>query len=246
MKIAKKHLDNILFLDIETVPVVYQYNELSNEGKELWDIKSQTLSRFSNSPDGEDPVLMYDRKAGIFAEFAKVICISAAFLRIGDGYTLRVKSFAGDEEKTILSDFNRLLNKHFNNPRKDFLCGHNIKEFDVPFLCRRMVINEVEFPELLEISGKKPWELIHLLDTMQMWKFGDFKNYTSLRLLAYSLGLPSPKDDIDGSQVARVYYEHKDLNKIVAYCEKDVHTTVSVFLKMSGFDPSKLSIEKAG
>ena len=244
MTFSKKHLDNILFLDIETVPVIYNYSQLTEEGKELWDLKSRALSKYSDPSEDNDPLMLYGQKAGIFAEFAKVVCISVGFLRLGDEFTLRIKSFAGDDEKKLLKDFNNVLDKHFNNPKKDYQCGHNIKEFDVPFLCRRMIINKVGFPDLLDISGKKPWELTYLLDTMQMWKFGDFKNYTSLRLLAYSLGLPSPKDDIDGSQVARVFYEDKDLEKIVTYCEKDVFTTVSVFLRMTGYDPSRLSVEK--
>jgi predicted PolB exonuclease-like 3'-5' exonuclease len=242
--ISKKSLDNILFIDIETVPIFYNYNDLSDEGKQLWDLKAQSLSKFYNSEhEVIDPVKMYHNKAGIFAEFAKVVCISIGYLRLGQKCTLRMKSFAGKDEKKILKDFTEVMDKHFDNPKKDYLCGHNIKEFDIPFLCRRMVVNDIAFPELFDISSKKPWEVNYLLDTIQMWKYGDYKNYTSLRLLAYALGIPSPKDDIDGSQVARVFYEEDDLNKITRYCEKDVLTTVNVFLKLAGFDLGELETE---
>jgi len=243
MRFNRKNLDNILFLDIETVPFHAQYHELSDEGKQLWDLKSASMSRYYTDQEIE-PDQMYDMKSGIFAEFAKIICISVGYIKVGSEIAIRVKSFSG-EEKELLTEFGALLDKHFDNPNKDYLCGHNIKEFDIPFICRRMIINGVEFPKLLNISNKKPWELNYLLDTLHMWKFGDFKNYTSLRLLAYCLGIPSPKDDIDGSQVAKVYYEEKDLDRIVTYCEKDVVTTARVFLKMTGFDPSVLNIEHA-
>ena len=245
MKFSKKNLDNILFLDIETVPAHAQYHNLSEEGKKLWDLKASSMKRYY--PDDEvEPDQMYDLKSGIFAEFAKIVCISVGYLKIGSDFTFRVKSFSGDDENKILADFKGLLDKHFNNFNRDFLCGHNIREFDIPFICRRMIINSIDFPELLNISNKKPWELNYLLDTLQMWKFGDFKNYTSLRLLSYCLGIPSPKDDIDGSQVASVYYDEGDIERITRYCEKDVVTTARVFLKMTGFDHSSLIIEHAG
>ena len=244
MKFNKNNLDNILFLDIETVPSHAEYHQLSEEGKELWDLKSSSLNRYYATEE-IDPEEMYHKKSGIFAEFAKIICISVGYLKLGTDTTLRIKSFSGDNEKDLLQSFASLLNKHFSNSNKDYLCGHNIKEFDIPFICRRMVIHGIEFPSLLDISNRKPWELHYLLDTMHMWKFGDFKNYTSLRLLAYSMGIPSPKDDIDGSQVASVYYDEGDLDRITRYCEKDVVTTARVFLKLTRFDQSSLIIEDA-
>lgn len=244
MIISHKRLDNILFLDIETVPVVKTYSELSEEGKSLWDLKSQALMRFQAGGQlDQEPAEMFAKKAGIFAEFAKVVCISMGYLKLGSSCLLRLKSFCGDDEREVLESFTHLLDKHFDNPKRDYLCGHNIREFDIPFLCRRMMVHNIDFPVLLQISDKKPWQIEHLLDTMALWKFGDFKNYTSLRLLAYTLGIPSPKDDIDGSQVARVYYEEGDLPRIATYCEKDVETVARIVLKMTNYPIRDLVVE---
>jgi uncharacterized protein YprB with RNaseH-like and TPR domain len=212
-------LTNVLFLDIETAPVVYQYNKLSTDMKKLWDAKF----RFQQN---ETPETTY-KKAGIYAEFAKVICISVGILNEKE---FRIKSFAGDDEIKILKDFNLLLSKHYNR-KEHLLCAHNGKEFDFPFLCRRMLINGLKLPKILNIAGKKPWEVNHL-DTLELWKFGDYKNYTSLNLLATVFGIPTPKDDIDGSDVARVYWEEKDLKRIVNYCQKDVLTVAQLLLRM--------------
>jgi 3'-5' exonuclease len=213
--------ENILFLDVETVPVVYDYKKLPKNMRELWD----TRFRFqkTESPEG------HYKKAGVFAEFAKVICISVGYVKDN---TFRVKSFYGHEEKEILTEFAALLNKHFN--RKDhLLCAHNGKEFDFPFLCRRMLINGIKLPKTLNLTGKKPWEVPHL-DTLELWKFGDYKNYTSLNLLAAIFNVPTPKDDIDGSDVARVYWEEKNLSRIVVYCQKDVLTVAQLLLRFKG------------
>jgi DNA polymerase elongation subunit (family B) len=149
--------------------------------------------------------------------------------------SLRLKSFSG-EEKELLEEFNNLLNTHYDRLDDHHLCGHNIKEFDVPFLCRRSVIHGLDLPRLLNISGKKPWQVSHLLDTMELWRFGDYKNYTSLALLAGTLGIPSPKDDIDGSMVGHVYWQEDDIERIITYCEKDVITVAQVVMKFAGMD----------
>ena len=229
-------LYNILFLDIETVPAVSNFEELPEEMQELWAHKARTVLR---RPDAElefDEIAeAFHTRAGIYAEFGKIICISVGFLtRQADNPEplLRLKSFSNHMEASLLEDFNELLNKHFNSPDKYALCGHNIREFDVPYICRRILVNQLPFPKMLDIAGRKPWETRHLLDTMEMWKFGDFKNYTSLRLLAALFGFPSPKDDMDGSEVAGVYWEDRDLDRIAAYCEKDVLATAQLFLKM--------------
>lgn len=229
-------LYNILFLDIETVPGTADFDGLTEEMQELWAIKCRTLLR---RPEEE---LEYDEmaeafrtRAGIFAEFGKIVCISAGFLtRQADSNEplLRLKSFTNHLEASLLEDFSGLLNKHFNSPEKFAICGHNIKEFDIPYICRRMLVNQLPFPKMLDIAGKKPWETKHLLDTMELWKFGDNKNYTSLRLLAAVFDFPSPKDDMDGSDVAGVYWEDRDLDRIAAYCEKDVVATAQLFLRM--------------
>lgn len=214
-------LDNILFIDIETVPVVYNYSDLNDDYKKLWE------SRCRNNPN-ETPETLY-KKAGIYSEFAKIICISTGFFHKKE---FRIKSFSGDNETLILSDFAELLNNHFNK-RDHLLCAHNGKEFDFPFIARRMLINNIKLPKLLNISGKKPWEVAHL-DTLELWKFGDYKNYTSLNLLAAIFNIPTPKDDIDGSDVARVYWHEKNLNRIVEYCRKDVLTVAQLLLRFKG------------
>lgn len=216
-------IGNVLFLDVETVPIVYKYKDLDAKTKPLWDAKFRP-ERFRDQ-QAESPESLY-KKAGVFAEFSKIICISVGFF---NDKTFRVKSFSGDNEKQILEDFSALLNKHFNR-KEHMLCAHNGKEFDFPFLCRRMLVNSLKLPKTLNISGKKPWEINHL-DTMELWKFGDYKSYTSLNLLANIFNIPTPKDDIDGSDVARVYWEEKDLKRIVTYCQKDVLTVAQLLLR---------------
>lgn len=213
--------ENILFLDIETVPQVYHYKELNEEYRKLWDSRCRNIVN-------ETPEDQY-KKAGIYAEFSKIICISAGYFNKKE---FRIKSFYGDTESLILSDFAELLNNHFH--KKDhLLCAHNGKEFDFPFIARRMLVNGVKLPKLLDIAGKKPWEVAHL-DTLDLWKFGDYKNYTSLSLLAAIFSIPTPKDDIDGSDVARVYWEDKNLERIVNYCRKDVITVAQLLLRFKG------------
>jgi hypothetical protein len=217
--IEQANINHILFLDIETAPQVYEYHQLQEPYKKLWDTKWQYNKEVS-------PEHHYS-KAGIYAEFSKVICICVGFF---NGTEFRIRSFYEHDEKEILLQFRNLLNHNFNDP-KYLLCAHNGKEFDFPFLCRRMLVNGIQIPSVLQLAGKKPWEVKHL-DTMELWKFGDYKNYTSLQLLAAAFNIPTPKDDIDGSQVARVYYEEKNLERIKEYCTKDVVTVARVLQKM--------------
>lgn len=222
--IEKIALDNILFLDIETVPEIENFNELDGIKKELFAAKTQYQRK-----DDYTPEEFYER-AGIWAEFGKIICISVGYFTLkSDIRHFRVTSFFGDEPK-ILKDFSNLLNNHFAQPQH-LLCGHNAKEFDFPFIARRMLIHGIQIPQKLNLFGKKPWEVPHL-DTMELWKFGDYKTFTSLKLLTNVLGIPSPKDDIDGSEVGKVYYIDKDIDRIITYCEKDVIAVAQVFLKM--------------
>lgn len=227
---------NILFLDIETVPNVADFEEMSEEMQELWAIKARNILRKAEDEMEYDEIAdTFNTRAGIYSEFGKIICISVGFLtKQADKPEpiLRLKSFSNHVEASVLEDFCELLGKYFNNPDRHALCGHNIKEFDIPYICRRMLLNQLPFPKVLDIAGKKPWETKHLLDTLDLWKFGDIKNFTSLRLLAALFGFPSPKDDISGSDVAKVYWEDRDLDRIAAYCEKDVLATVQLFLKM--------------
>ncbi len=219
-------LINILFLDIETVPQYAQYAQLPDGWKQLWDTKSNSLIKYH---EGETNETLYPR-AGIYAEFGKIVCISCGIVQ-GNTHQRKIiiKSFAGDDEKKLLQDFIDMLNKWSNGEQK-FLCAHNGKEFDFPYLCRRMIIHNLPIPLLLNIAGKKPWEVNHL-DTLELWKFGDFKSFTSLALLAHSLGISTPKDDIDGSMVWKVYWEEKNLQRIVTYCQKDVVTTANILLR---------------
>ncbi len=229
------NIGSILFLDIETVSGKATYGELNETFQELWKLKSRSVLRKYDEPiTDEEATEAYTDRAGIFAEFGKIICISVGLVyrdKESKKLSVRLKSFADDDEKQLLKDFSELLNQHYNNPAKHGLCGHNIKEFDVPYICRRMLINQLPLPAMLDIAGKKPWETKHLIDTLEFWKFGDYKNYTSLKLLAAVFGFPSPKDDIDGSEVGRVYWEEKDLKRIAKYCEKDVLATVQLYLK---------------
>ncbi len=227
---------NILFLDIETVPGHPEFDDLDEELQELWGIKCRTILRkTADEIEFDEMAETYKDRAGIYAEFGKIVCISVGFLtkQVGNPEPiLRLKSFSNHMERSLLEDFSELLSKHFNNPDKFAICGHNIKEFDVPYVCRRMLINQLPLPKMLDIAGKKPWETKHLLDTLEMWKFGDIKNYTSLRLLTAVFNIPSPKDDIDGSDVAGVYWEDRDLDRIASYCEKDVLATVQLYLRL--------------
>lgn len=221
--------NNILFLDIETVPQHPSFDLVPNDWKELWTKKAEALLR---NRELETVESIYSR-AGIYAEFGKIICISCGVI-MGSGENKRIiiKSFYGEEEKVILQDFSEMLRKWAVDPNK-FLCAHNGKEFDFPYCCRRMIINGIPIPSILNTAGKKPWEVTHI-DTMELWKFGDFKSYTSLNLLAHTLGIPTPKDDIDGSMVGDVYWKEKNLERIATYCQKDVVTAAQVYLRIIG------------
>jgi 3'-5' exonuclease len=216
--------EDVLFLDIETVPGVDVWDHLDPRMQYLWDKKSRQFRTPEQSSSDA-----YER-AGIYSEFGKIICISVGLLKEGENESLRLKSFYGDDEKVLLSEFSAMLTKFCRNHRDATLCAHNGKEFDYPFIARRMIINGLIIPGILDNSGKKPWE-IKLLDTMDLWKFGDYKTFTSLELLTAILGIPTPKDDIDGSMVATVYYTEQDLPRIVKYCEKDVIAIVQVLLR---------------
>lgn len=233
--------NNILFLDIETVSQFETYHHLPDDWKELWDLKAQIINRNKEEETNESA---YPR-AGIYAEFGKIICISCGYLQ-GSGHdkNLIIKSYCGNDEKKLLTEFAGMLKKWSGDAEK-YLCAHNGKEFDYPFICRRLIIHGIEIPEILRISGKKPWDVRHL-DTMELWKFGDYKSFTSLKLLAKVLGIPSPKDDIDGSMVNSVYWIDKNVDRIVEYCQKDVITLTQVLLRFhcqSLIKPENISIK---
>jgi uncharacterized protein YprB with RNaseH-like and TPR domain len=220
------NLENILFLDIETVPEKENWNEVSETTQKLFEQKTAYQRK------EETTVEEFYERAGIWAEFGKIVCISVGYFTPDEKEKqLRIKSFYGDDEKELLLEFKELLDTHFNK-KQHVLCAHNGKEFDFPFIARRMIIQKVELPNKLNLFGKKPWEIPHL-DTMELWKFGDYKHYSSLKLLTSILGIPSPKDDIDGSEVAAVYYEEKNLERIVLYCEKDTVAIAQLVLRFN-------------
>ena len=221
--------ENVLFLDVETVPNIHLYQDLDEKLQALWDRKAERLSQTINGDEAsKTPEKLYAR-AGIFSEFGRIICISVGAFGRGE---FRIKSFAGHDEKKLLTDFASLLNSRYNRQEHQ-LCAHNGKEFDFPYIARRMLVHGIKLPNILDLAGKKPWE-VSLLDTMELWKFGDYKNFTSLDLLAYIFGIPTPKDDIDGSQVADVYYVEDNLPRIVKYCSKDVLTVAQIFRRFRG------------
>jgi predicted PolB exonuclease-like 3'-5' exonuclease len=229
-------VEDVMFLDIETVPESSSYELLNPAMQNLWDKKSRQF----RTPD-QTVQDVYER-AGIYSEFGKIICISVGLIREKNPFIFRLKSFFGKDEKLLLSEFSGMLSKFSKNHKESLLCAHNGKEFDFPYIARRLIINGLIIPEILDNAGKKPWE-IKLLDTMDLWKFGDYKNYTSLDLLTSVLGIPTPKDDIDGSMVAGIYYSEDNLQRIVQYCEKDVLAIGRVllrFMNLPGIDEDKI------
>ena len=231
MKLLKEiNPSRVLFLDIETVPVAREYEQLPDDLKPFWEKKSSQISR-----DDSTPAELFER-AGIYSEFGKIVTISVGLVTgTSSQRGIRLKSFYGDDEKKILEDFSVMLN-NFSTGKDALLCAHNGKEFDFPFLARRMIIHGMNIPQILDNAGKKPWE-INLLDTMELWKFGDYKHYTSLALITTLLGIPTPKDDIDGSMVASIYYDEGDIQRIARYCEKDVVAMIQVFMRFRNDPP---------
>jgi 3'-5' exonuclease len=233
---------NILFLDIETVPQYDDYSGMPEEWKKLWDHKANYLIK---NKEDETVDSIYNR-AGIYAEFGKVVCISCGVITgHAEHRRLLIKSFFGDDEKPVLSEFCEMIRKWSADGPK-YMCAHNGKEFDFPYLCRRLIVNNIPIPGLLQLAGKKPWEVPHL-DTLELWKFGDYKSFTSLNLLAQTLGIPTSKDDIDGSMVWEVYWKEKNLARIVTYCQKDVITLTNIFLRLNGepaLDADNIEIKK--
>ncbi|MBS1753181.1 MAG: ribonuclease H-like domain-containing protein [Ferruginibacter sp.] len=225
-------LENLLLIDIETVSEKATFAGLTQEWQVLWQEKVQR-----QLPEGISAAEFYPQRAGVMAEFAKVICISLGhFKKEGNEYQLRIKSFYGHDEKILLQDFIAALQKMEMNNNKWSFTGHNIKEFDIPFICRRLLINGLQVPPFLDFQNMKPWET-NMIDTFQYWRFGDYKHYTSLKLLAAALNIPSPKDDIDGSMVGEVYWSSirvnndSGLKRIVTYCQKDVATTGNIIMR---------------
>lgn len=218
-------LKQLLFIDIETVPVEPEYKDLTKAMQQLFADKTKYYKTDASLDE------LYIQKAGILAEFGKIVCIGLGYLTgKAESYQMRVTAIANKNETSLLKTFLDLLNKSFNNVNKFSFCGHNIKEFDIPYICRRILVNGLPLPDALNISGLKPWEINHI-DTLNLWKFGDRKHYTSLNLLANILNIPTPKNDIDGSDVARVFWQENDLERIAQYCKKDVITVAQLLMR---------------
>lgn len=232
MSFPKQNLRRILFLDIETATIVERFSDLDDPFKEFWRSRSNRFLSGYNSPLTEEDISDYFvEKAAIYSEFSRVICISMGVLsRDDEDAEFRVMSFSGENEAEVLSKFSVLLQDHYYDIYSSFICGHNIKEFDIPFLCRRFIINNIPLPNLLKISGQRPWQVHHLLDTMDLWKFGDYKHYSSLELLCATLDIESPKDQMSGKDVNPAFWSGH-LDDIVFYCEKDVVATARVYLR---------------
>ena len=223
------NIEEVLFIDIETAPITSEFGKLSENWQKLWEQKMK--SQLKEDETAED---LYQR-AGIYAEFGRIICISMGYVAQKEGEKFyRVKSFYDENEKILINNFFQVLEK-FMRAGKRKLCAHNGQEFDFPYIARRAIVHGLNLPKILDIAGTKPWEIKdQLLDTLQLWKFGDYKHYTSLSLLCELFNIPTPKDDIDGSQVARVYWEDNNLDRIVRYCEKDTLAVANLLLRYKG------------
>ncbi len=221
-------LENLLLIDIETVSGVSSYSSLDEKMQHLWNKKSCQIEK-----DSPNPEMVFSEKAGIYAEFGKIVCIGLGyFTHIDDQWHLKVKSLFGENEKQLLKQFHEVCSRFFTTPNKQF-CGHNIKEFDIPYICRRSLINSMPLPPILvDLQNKKPWEN-PMLDTLQLWKFGEYKNFTSVELLATILDIESPKSDIDGSQVGKVFWEEHNLKRIASYCNRDVVTVAQILMRLN-------------
>lgn len=225
----QNHLHNFLIVDIETVSGSENIEHLSPQLQSHWKKKAQ----FIKNEQEKSAEALYEDRAAIYAEFGKIIVIGMGFYHLWKGKpALRVKSIASHNEKELLLAFKEIIETKFD-PEALKLCAHNGKEFDFPYLCRRMLINDIRIPWSLDISGKKPWEINHV-DTMELWKFGDWKSFTSLDLLTSVFNIPSSKTELDGSMVTKTYYHEEDgLKKIEEYCQRDVIATAQLYLRLN-------------
>lgn len=231
-------LNHFAFIDIETTPGVSEYSLLSENMQDEWERKCA----LKFGPEAE-PERFFQEKAGIYAEFGKIVCITLGCFREREGNVkFYLRSFADDDETNLLKEFCQAVHRLHQNYANLQFVGHNIREFDMPYICRRLMILGLPLPECMNLQGRKPWQSPYV-DTMQLWSFGDYKSYTRLNLLAEVLGIPSPKDDICGEDVGRVYWVEKDLSRISTYCQKDVETTARVYLRLAGYPPFDFQVE---
>lgn len=239
----RNHFQDFLIIDIETVSGNENVEKLPPALQKHWERKAG----FIRNPEEKAPDELYYDRAAIYAEFGKIIVIGMGFYHEVKGKpALRVKTIASKNEKKLLTEFKNFIESKFDQDHLK-LCAHNGKEFDFPYLCRRMLINDIKIPWSLNMTGKKPWEVNHI-DTMELWKFGDWKSFTSLDLLTTIFEIPSSKKELDGSMVTKTYYEEKDgLKKIEEYCQKDVVATAQLYLRLNNLpliDPDQINIIK--
>ncbi len=220
----------MLFLDIETVAAAASFQELPERLQKHWERKSSFIKREEKSAEE-----LFDEKAGIYAEFGKIVCIGMGYITQseapGKTAALRIKSLYDHDENALLNSFSKVISTRFD-PEKLILCAHNGKEFDFPYLCRRMVVQGIKLPPSLQLSGKKPWDIKHV-DTLELWKFGDYKNFTSLDLLATLFNIETSKVGLDGSMVNHTYYKEGDLSAVAEYCSRDVAVLAQLYLKLT-------------
>lgn len=233
-----------LVIDIETVPCVKSWNLLPKSLQGHWVKKMEHLT--ISDEEKRDPAICFEKRGGIYAEFGKVVCIGLGLFTTDEHKEtkIRLKALVNDDEKALLAEFSNTLQAFFKIHKEMVFCGHNIKEFDIPFLCRRFIIQNLALPDNMQFGGMKPWQ-VPLEDTLHLWRFGDYKNYTSLDLLASVLGVPSPKTEMDGSMVGEAYWKNNQLEKIGSYCLQDVYTTALVFLKLKGWQGAFPIADKA-
>ena len=246
MQLPIKSLSRTLFLDIETVSCCPQLSHLEDNIQNLWRKKASFIRRYHENNNCSDEELYHD-KAAIYAEFGRVICVSVGYFKTHQGRIVgfKTRSFTDENEASILEPFSQFLKEHYPNPSGIKLVGHNIREFDVPFLCRRMLVNNIDLPSIFGLAGKRPWHIDHIIDTMDLWRFGDYKHYVSLDLLAHLMALPSPKEEVSGDKVGDLFWLDHDLNRIAEYCETDVYTTAMVYLKLNSVNNSEDIVHKS-
>lgn len=227
-----KNFKNILFIDIETASGVNTYTTLTENMQKLWLRKARSLMNPLQKPL-ED---LYFERAALFPEFGRIISIGMGFLFYNKNkeLSLKVKTISNKNEKDLLLEFNQFIESTY--PSKELsLVAHNGKEFDFPYLCKRMLVHQLVIPKALQLQGKKPWEVVHQ-DTIEWWRFGDKKGYVSLELLAEIMGIGNVKTDLSGDKVNYTFYIEKDLEKIKKYCAEDVITLAQLFLRFNFID----------
>lgn len=229
--IKKEDLNNLLYFDVETAGKYESYEDLALQNPrlaKLWEKRAKYFRANTLGMEEMGDSEIYSQKSGLEPEFGRVVCVSFG---VWDGENHRLTSFYGDNEQEILEKTAKIFSNAVSKGMK--ICGHNIKMFDVPFLGKKMIFSGIDVPQNLLLWDKKPWE-VPILDTAEFFSFGSWSHkFLGLDLLACSLGIESPKEDIDGSQVHNTFWGEKNYERIMEYCEKDVLTVMDVLKKVS-------------